>query len=303
MYSQIASNKRRSVLLVIGFVLFISGLAYVLTLGFGRPGFFVPVVIFAVIYAAISYFASAKIALAMSGAKPIAKADAPELYRIVENLAITAGLPMPKVYIIDDPSPNAFATGRDPQHAVVAATSGILQLLDKNELEGVIAHEMSHVGNFDIRFMAIVVALVAVVSLLSDMFLRLSFWSSFGDDDEGNNGGGNPVILVIGIVGALLAPLVASLTQLAISRRREYLADASGALLTRYPEGLASALAKISTDPRGLERANSATAPLYISDPLKGKAKGVGQSLARLFSTHPPIEERIKRLREMEGHI
>lgn len=302
MYSQIASNKRRSLLLVLGFVVFVTGLAYLLTAAFDRPGFFVPVAIFAVVYAAFSYFGSAKIALAMSGAKPIAKDDAPELYRIVENLAITAGLPMPKVYIINDPSPNAFATGRDPQHAVVAVTSGILEILEKDELEGVIAHEMSHVGNFDIRFMAIVVALVAIVSLISDMFLRLSFWGSFGEDDD-NNGGGNPLLFALGIVGALLAPLVASLTQLAISRRREYLADASGALLTRYPEGLARALAKIGSDPRGLQRANSATAPLYISNPLKGRGKGVGQGLARLFSTHPPIEERIKRLREMEGNV
>lgn len=300
MYSQIASNKRRSVLYVLGFIVFITVLAWLLTTAFSRPGFFVPVVIFAVVYALISYFGSAKIALAMSGAKPVAKTDAPELYRIVENLSITAGLPMPQVYIIDDPSPNAFATGRDPKHAVVAATSGILERLDKTELEGVIAHEMSHVGNFDIRFMAVVVALVAVVSLISDMFLRLSFWSSWGDDEDNN---GNPALMVIGIVGALLAPLVASLVQLAISRRREYLADASGALLTRYPEGLASALEKIAADPRGLQHASSATAPLYISDPLKGRGKGLGASLANLFSTHPPIAERVRRLRAMEGHV
>ena len=300
MYSQIAANKRRSFFLLVGFVLLVGALGYVLSYAFGRPGFFVPTLIFAVVYAAISYFASAKIALAMSGAKPVEKKDAPELYRVVENLSITAGLPMPKVYIIDDPSPNAFATGRDPNHAVVAVTTGILALLEKDELEGVIAHELSHVGNYDIRFMALVVALVSVVALLSDLFLRLSFWSSWGDDDD--NGGSNPLMLAVGIIGALLAPLVASLVQLAISRRREYLADASGALLTRYPEGLAKALAKISQDPQGLQHVNSATAPLYISNPLKGrKGGGFGQTLANLFSTHPPTEERIRRLREMEG--
>ncbi len=297
MYSQIAANKRKSWLLLVGFVLFVSALGYVLTMAFGRPGLFVPVFIFTVVYAAISYFASAQIALAMSGARPIEKKDAPELYRVVENLSIAAGLPMPKVYIIDDPSPNAFATGRDPQHAVVAVTTGILQKLEKPELEGVIAHELSHVGNYDIRFMALVVALVSVVALLSDLFLRLSFWSSFDDDERENS---NPALLAVGILGAILAPLVATLVQLAISRRREYLADASGALLTRYPEGLARALAKISQDPRGLEHVNSATASLYIANPLKGRRAGLAQTLSNLFSTHPPTEERIRRLQEME---
>ena len=297
MYSQIAANKRGSIFLLFAFVGIVGGLGYVLTHAFGRPGFFVPVLIFAIVYAAISYFASAQIALAMSGARPVEKKDAPELYRIVENLAITAGLPTPKVYIIDDPSPNAFATGRDPQHAVVAVTTGILERLEKTELEGVIAHELSHVGNYDIRFMALVVALVSIVAIISDMFLRLSFW---GGEDEENS---NPLMIALGIIGALLAPLVATLVQLAISRRREYLADASGALLTRHPEGLARALAKIAQDPRGLARANSATAPLYIANPLKGRSAGVGRALANLMSTHPPTEERIKRLQEMEHTV
>ena len=296
MYRQIASNKRRSFGLLVGFVVFVGVLAYSLTTAFGRPSLFYPILIGSVLYAAISYFFSSQIALAMSGAKPIAKKDAPQLYRIVENLAITAGLPMPNVYIIDDPSPNAFATGRDPKHAVVAVTTGILEILEDDELEGVIAHELSHVGNFDIRFMALVVALVSVVAILSDLLLRLSFWG--GDEEEG---GSSPIMIGLGIVGALLAPLVATIIQLAISRKREFLADASGALLTRYPEGLARALAKIEHDPRGLAHANSATAPLYISNPLKGKSGGFGQSLARLFSTHPPTAERIKRLEEMEA--
>jgi heat shock protein HtpX len=295
MYSHIAANKRRSLFLLFAFIVLVGGVGYGLSFAFNRPGFFWPIMIFAVAYAAFSYFASAKLAIMMSGAKPIAKKDAPKLYRIVENLSITAGLPMPQVYIIEDPSPNAFATGRDPQHAVVAVTSGIMELLEDEELEGVIAHEMSHVGNYDIRFMALVVALVAVVAMLSDLFLRMSFWGGFGDDDDSPS----PVVLAIGIVGALLAPLAASMVQLAVSRQREFLADASGALLTRYPDGLARALAKIEADPRGLERANSATAPLYISNPLKGKGAGFASALARLFSTHPPTAERIRRLKEM----
>ncbi len=296
MYSQIAANKRRSILLLFAFVAIIAGLGYVITAAMGEPSFFVPVLIGSVVYALISYFASAKIALAMSGAKEVAKKDAPELYRLVENLSITAGLPMPKVYVIDDPSPNAFATGRDPKHAVVAVTTGIMQKLEKDELEGVIAHELSHVGNYDIRFMAIVVALVSVIAIIADLFLRVSFWSNFDDEDSSPN----PIMLAVGIAGAILAPLVAMLVQLAISRRREFLADASGALLTRYPEGLARALAKIAHDPHGMKRANSATAPLYISNPLKGRGRGVGSALAGLLSTHPPTEERIKRLQEME---
>jgi heat shock protein HtpX len=287
MYSQIASNKRRSVLLVFGFIALVAVLDYVISRAFRQPSFFVPILIFAVIYAFVTYFFSSQIALGMSGAKPIEKKDAPELYLVVENLTIAAGLPMPKVYIIDDPSPNAFATGRDPQHAVVAVTTGILPLLTKSELEGVIAHELSHVGNYDIRFMAVVVALVSAVALISDLFLRLTFWG--GDDREDNQ-----LFFILGIIGAILAPLVAALIQFAVSRQREYLADASGALLTRYPEGLASALAKISNNPKPMQHANSATSPLYISNPLKGR------SLAGLFDTHPPIAERIRRLREME---
>jgi heat shock protein HtpX len=291
LYRQISNNKRSSIVLVFAFIVFLSGLGYVLSHAFKRPGFFIPVVIFAVGYAAISYFASAKIALSMSGAKEIVKADAPELFRIVENLSIAGGMPMPKVYIIDDPSPNAFATGRDPEHAVVAVTTGILQRLEKPELEGVIAHELSHVGNYDIRFMALVVALVSVVSIITDLFLNLSFWGG-GDDEEG----GNQIFFILGIVGAILAPIVAALLQLAISRKREFLADSSGALLTRNPDGLARALEKISQDDEGMRKVSSSTAPLYFSNPLRR-----GSGLAGLFDTHPPIAERVKRLREMEG--
>ena len=292
MYRQIANNKRSSIILVLAFVALLSVLGYVLSHAFARPGLFIPIVIFAIGYAAISYFASAKIALSMSGAKEVATADAPELYRLVENLSIAAGQPMPKVYIIDDPSPNAFATGRDPEHAVVAVTTGILERLDKPELEGVLAHELSHVGNYDIRFMALVVALVSVVSIITDVFLHLSFWGG-GDDEEGGN---NQLFMILGIIAAILAPLLAALLQLAISRKREFLADSSGALLTRNPDGLARALEKISHDDIGMQKVSSATAPLYFSNPLRR-----GSGIAGLFDTHPPIEERVRRLREMEG--
>ncbi|HUC87178.1 MAG TPA: M48 family metalloprotease [Candidatus Saccharimonadales bacterium] len=295
MYTQIAANKRKSILLTVIFVALVSALGYVYSLAFNRPGAFVFVAVFAVVYALVSYHFSANIALTLAGARPIAKADAPELYRTVENLAIAGGLPMPKVYIVNDPSPNAFATGRDPQHAVVAVTTGILQLLDKEELEGVIAHELSHVGNYDIRFMAVVMVLVTVVSLLSDFFFRWSFFG--GEREEGNN----PVALIIAIAAAILAPLVATMLQLAVSRRREYLADASGALLTRYPEGLARALEKIGNVNRPVQHASTATAHMYFTNPLAGRKSG--SFVMNLFSTHPPIADRIQKLRAMEGQV
>jgi heat shock protein HtpX len=291
MYTQIASNKRRSIALLLGFVTLVAGLDYLLSRAFGQPSLFVPIMIGATLYALVTYWFSSQIALTMSGAREVQKKDAPELYRLVENLGIAAGLPTPKVYIIDDPAPNAFATGRDPEHAVVAVTSGLLERLNKTELEGVLAHELSHVGNYDIRFMAIVVALVSVVAVISDLLLRLSFWGGDVDDDSP---AGNILMIGLGILGAILAPLVAAVIQFAVSRQREYLADSSGALLTRYPEGLASALEKIAHTNKPMQHANSATAPLYISNPLKGR------SLAGLFDTHPPIEERIRRLRGME---
>lgn len=257
------------------------------------------VVFFASFQAFASYWWSDKITLAISGAHPIEKKDNPEFYRVVENLAITAGLPMPKVYVIDDPAPNAFATGRDPNHAVVAATTGLLEKLDKPELEGVIAHEMSHIGNYDIRLMMVVVVLVGIVVLMADWFLRFSFFG-IGDDNR-DSGDLGAVFLVIGIVLALLSPLFATLIQLSISRKREFLADADGVLLTRFPEGLARALEKISADTVPLKHANKATAHLYITNPLK-EHKGTSRGwFAGLFDTHPPVEERVKKLREMEG--
>jgi heat shock protein HtpX len=273
-----------------GFVVFIGFLGWVLSQWLGRPSLTITMLVVAIIYALVGYFASARIALAISGAKPVEKRQAPELYRLVENLSIAAGLPMPKLYIIDDAAPNAFATGRDPQHAVVAVTTGILERLDDVELEGVLAHELSHVGNYDIRLMSIVIVLVTVVSLISDWFLHLTFWGGGGDDDDSSP---NPVMAIAGFALLLVAPLVAMLLQLAVSRRREYLADASGALLTRYPDGLASALAKIAAYNAPMKHASSATAHLFIANPLTGKRA------ANWFSTHPPIEDRIARLTQM----
>ena len=244
----------------------------------------------------VSYYYSDKMILGMSNAKQIKKSDHPELFRIVENLCIGEGIPMPKIYIIADSAPNAFATGRDPKHAVVCATTGILEKLNKAELEGVIAHELSHVRNYDIRLMSIVVILVGLIALLADFFMR-SLWYGGGRRHREERGSAQGIFLLIGIVLAVLSPVIATLIQLAISRKREFLADASGVLITRYPEGLASALEKIGKDKEPLEVANNATAHLYIENPFKGKISG--SWFANLFNTHPPIEERIKILRSM----
>lgn len=296
MYSQIAANKRKTLILMVGFVGFITLLGWIIGRATGSPGTMLTMTVFAVIYALVSYWASAKITLKLTGAKPVAKADAPQLYRIVENLSITAGLPMPKVYLINDPAPNAFATGRNPENAVVAVTTGLMEILEDEELEGVIAHELSHVGNYDIRLMAVVIVLVTVVALVSDMFLRVMWW---GGDDE--DSGGSPVFALIGIALALISPLIASMMQLAVSRKREYLADASGVMLTRFPDGLARALAKIDGYKGTIKRAETATAHLYFANPLKGK--GIAKGIANLFSTHPPIAERIAKLNEMGGQV
>ncbi len=287
MYNQIDSNKRRTVFLIGLFLVFIIAVGWVFSKVYGNPFILVIAVIFSVVQALISYYYSDKITLLASGASEAKEPQFHGLHHIVENLSITAGLPKPKIYIINDSAPNAFATGRDPKNASVAVTTGLLEKLDKKELEGVIAHELSHVGNYDIRLMTITVVLVGVIALISDWFMR-SLW--FRDRDDRN--GGNIMILV-GIVFAILAPIAATLIQLAISRKREYLADASGALLTRYPDGLADALDKIAKDKEPLEVANRATAHLYIANPFKGK------NISNYFSTHPPIKDRIKRLREM----
>lgn len=289
MYSEVSSNKRKTVLLILVFILLIGGLGYLLAQIQSNTVFLVVMLAFGIGYAFVSYYNSDKIALALSGAKPVTKKEAPRLYRVVENLSITAGLPMPRVYIIEDHSPNAFATGRNPQKAAVAATTGLLDILNDVELEGVIAHELSHVGNYDIRVMGLVLMLVTVLVYISDFIFRVALW---GDSENRN-----PLTLALGLAAALLAPLLGMLLQLAVSRKREYLADASGAMLTRYPEGLASALAKIQAYPKGMKRASNATAHMFIESPLKGRrARGF---FAHLFSTHPPTEERIARLKSM----
>ena len=299
-YTNISANKWRSVVTMTIFVAVVIALGYVFGVAL-RLWWLLPLAIVVAIAQTFSaYWWSDKVALAISGAHEVDKAAAPELYRIVENLSITAGLPMPRVYIIDDPSPNAFATGRDPQHSAVAVTSGLLAKLDKPELEGVIAHEFSHVGNYDIRLSSIIVVLVGFVVLMSDFFLRYTFWGGGGRRNN-NNGDGQVqmVLMLIGIVLALLSPLVAMLMQLAISRKRELLADADGALLTRNPNGLADALEKITMDPLSMRASNKATAHLFIASPLhdtSGKPKGF---MAGLFDTHPDPAVRIAKLREM----
>ncbi len=291
MYSNIAANKRKTVIIMTFFLAFISGLVWIFDKVYagGSTGVFYGGLIGAAIYVLITYYAGSKMALALNGAKEIQKGDNPRLWRVVENLSITNGTPMPKVYVMDDPAPNAFATGRDPKHSAVCATTGILQLLDDSELEGVMAHEMGHVKNYDIRVSMVAFALTAVISFIADIMLRLTW---FRDDDRETN----QLTLILGIVAAILAPLVATMIQLAISRQREYLADATGALTTRYPEALASALEKISQTSTVARHQNSSTAHLFFVNPLKGS------SLAGLFSTHPPIQERIARLRNMGTH-
>lgn len=290
MYSQIAQNKLRSWVIMLVFVLFVGVLGALFEKYTNSPGLAISVLLGAIVYAIIMYFAGGRISLAVNGAREISKEDNPRLWRIVENLAITDGLPMPRVFIMDDPAPNAFATGRNPQHAAVCATSGILEIMDDDELEGVFAHELGHVKNYDIRVSMIAAALSIVVSFIADIILNLTWFRS---DEERDT---SPFVAVAAIVAAIVAPLVATLIQLAISRRREYLADATGALTTRYPEALASALEKIAQTGSVTQRQNTSTAHLFFANPLKS---GV---LASLFSTHPPIEERIRRLREMGTH-
>ena len=274
-------------------------LILVVAIGYGvswyleSPVILVVAVIFALVMNVSSYWHSDKIVLRMTKARPIIRESHPELWNVVENLSITAGLPMPKVFIIDDSSPNAFATGRDPEHAVVAATTGLLDILDKSELEGVMAHELSHVGNRDMLVMTVAVVLAGFLAILADMLMRTIM---FGGGDRGKS----PVFLVIGIVGIILAPIAAQIIQLTISRKREYLADASGALLTRYPDGLASALEKISSHSSPMKSASHATAHLFISDPFAGEKKSVGSKISGLFQTHPPVQDRINKLRGMK---
>jgi heat shock protein HtpX len=271
----------------------IAALAYFGGLYFGDFTITIGAIIGSLLYVLFSYFGSARAALAFNGATEIQKSDNPRLWRTVENLAITEGLPMPRVYIMDDPALNAFATGRDPKHASIAITSGLLNTLNDNELEGVMAHELAHVKNYDIRVSVVVFGLVAVISILADIFLRISI---FGGSRRDENGGGT-IMFALGIFAMILAPIVAALIQAAVSRKREYLADATGALTTRYPEGLASALEKIKDGSSATKRQNTSTAHLFFANPMKGK------SLSAMFSTHPPVDERIAKLRSMGSKL
>ena len=297
LYTQQSKNIRKTWLLMGVFLVVVVAIGWVFSQVYGDSSFVAIAVVFSLFMNFFSYWFSDKIVLAMSGAKPISREENLEFYRIMENLCITAGLKMPKLYVINDESPNAFATGRNEKHSAVAITSGLLKVLNKNELEGVIAHELSHIGNKDILISTIVVVLVGFVALLSDFFLRAHFLKGRRDDREGG-GQAQMIMMLVGIILAILAPIVTKIIQLAISRKREFLADASGALLTRYPEGLASALEKISNYSGHLKRANKATAHLYIALPFGGK-KATG-FLAKLFMTHPPMEERVAILRGMK---
>ncbi len=292
LYAQKDSNIRRTIFLFTIFLIAVIGIGWIFSRIYASPVILVFAVALSVLMSFVSYWYSDKIVLSISKAAPLKESDARELYHVVENLSITAGLPMPRIYIINEPAMNAFATGRDANHAVVAVTRGLLEKLNRSELEGVIAHELSHVGNRDILLSTVVVVLVGVIALLSDFFLRSMFWRGLNSRNDRESGQAGAVLMIIGIALAILSPIAVTLIQLAISRNREFLADASAVLLTRYPDGLASALQKISSDKTPLRVANKATNHLWLASPVKSK-------VASWFMTHPPIEERIKRLQEM----
>ena len=285
MYNAVSQNKRNTILIMSVFVIIIGVIG--LFIGAATDSYSLALIIFicAILYAWLQYFIAGKLAMMMTGAQEISKNDAPELWRVVKNLSIASGMPMPKVYIIDDPAPNAFATGRDPNHAIVGATTGLLDIMDKRELEAVMAHEMSHVRNYDIRVSMIAFGLVSAIGLFADLALRMMFYSDDRDRDV------NPIIYAFGLIVGILAPLLATITQLAVSRQREYLADASGVLLTRDTEGLASALEKLRQYGRPMQKQSSSTANLFMNNPLKPGF------FSKLFSTHPPLKDRIARLR------
>jgi len=296
MYSQIAANKRRSVVIILGFLVFIGIIAWFLSRYLSNDNTVFYVILGAgAVYAFITYRTASRMALAVNGAKEITEKDNPRVWRIIENLSITDGLPMPRVFIIDDPAPNAFATGPRPDKAMVCATTGLLAIMTDTELQGVFAHELGHVKNYDIRVSMVVFALVAVIALFTDLIIQFTFFG-VGDRRKQNSSQAGAIMLVVGLVAVILAPIVATLIQLAISRQREYLADATGALTTRYPEGLISALEKIDKTGSALKKQNTATAHFFFANPLRG------HSITNLFSTHPPIKDRIARLRNAETH-
>ncbi len=293
LYSQKDSNIRRTWVLLTLFLVLIIGLGWIFSQVYQNAAILYFAVGFSILVNFSAYWHSDKVVLMMTKAKPISKENAPELYNIVENLTITAGLPMPKIYIVHEQAPNAFATGRNPKNSVIAVTEGLLQRLDRTELEGVIAHEMSHIGNRDMLLGTVIVVLAGFIAMASNIFLRSLLWG--GGRRRGNDKKAGIIFLIIGVIGAILAPIAAAIIQLAISRKREFLADSSGALLTRYPEGLINALIKISSDKTPMRVANTATAHLWLADPFKGQKKA--SWFQRLFLTHPPIEERIKALK------
>ena len=294
LYTQVAANRTKTWVYLSFYVALILAIGYVVSLYYGSYDILLLAGVISVIQGFVSLYFSDQIALATSGAEPLERTQAPELYRIVENLTMTAGLPMPRLFIISGQAINAFATGRDAQHAAIAVTEGALRKLNSNELQGVLAHELSHIGNEDIRLSSMVMVMAGLIALVSDIFMRSLWWGGGRRRDNDNNGGGS-VLLIIAIAFSVLAPIAATLIQLAISRKREFMADSSGVLLTRYPDGLINALRKIEKDDEPVEEANRATAHLYFSNPLSGA------SLANLFSTHPPIEERIEALEKGSG--
>ncbi len=296
LYNHSDANKRKTWFLFTGFFIFVMIVGYIFSIAMDNFNILYIAVIFSIVSSFFSYWFSDKIILSMSEAHQVKLEDSRDIYHLVENLCITAGIPIPKIYVIDDPAPNAFATGRNPKHSAIAITTGLLNKLERSELEGVIAHELSHIRNYDILIATLTTVMVGMVVLLADWFRRFSFSNRSNSDNNKNQLG--LILLIVVIVFSILAPLFAYLMQFAISRKREFVADADGALLTRYPEGLARALEKISADPNDLKTANRATAHLYISEPLKEKNKKV--FLAKAFMTHPPIEERIKALRGLE---
>lgn len=291
LYTQVSQNRFRTGFFLLLFMLLVTAIGWAVSAYYGSPDILLIAGVIAIVQGLVSLYGSDSIALAAAHAVPLEQKDYPEVYKLVENLTITAGLPMPRLYFIDDTAINAFATGRNPQHAAIAMTRGAIERLDKNELQGVLAHELSHIGNEDIRLMSMVMVMAGVIALISDIFLRSMWMGRRRDSDNGNNG----VIMLIALALAILAPIAAVLIQLAISRKREFMADANGVLLTRYPQGLINALRKIEGDTEPLEVANRGTAHMYFSNPL------TGQALAKLFSTHPPIEERVKALAQGSG--
>lgn len=300
-YNTISNNKWKTILIMALFIVFFGTVSYILSQALGYGLSFVGIMlIVSGLMSFFSYYYSDKLVLSMANAHQVNNKNYPELYNIVENLSIATGLPMPKVYVSKDLSLNAFATGRDPKHAAVCATTGLLDTLNKTELEGVISHELSHIKNFDTRLMGVVSILVGSIAILADFFMRSLWWGGIGGNNDSDRRGSNQIFVILGIIVAILAPIIAMLMQLAISRKREFLADASGALITRYPEGLARALEKIASDRRISPHASVATAHFYIENPFKTDSTKKGASwLAKLFSTHPPVEERIKILQSM----